>query len=292
MATYKYPNVNLDTSEVYITSKKPDGTPLDIVVNDHMAQLIDVLAVKHPLWLFKLQEVSKVDLYTAHAYAFRVFDDANPREQIGNIAVRKKYRRNGDVDLVYSIGNKRISGTRARGDTVDTKHIKVAVNTVGKYFKPPPWDERLDEATEAAQSMIHYAEAEAARQLRQADSRMHDVVNRFVTEHWNEFLAGLDPIELATASERVELYRTHEEMKKLHLCAISHKNMLTVIIEGDKYVVQSSGGTNSYTSEQLTDEVRMKIGMLKLTNEREVFPTIGVKTRFGYLIMLDTQEGA
>lgn len=290
---YKYPNVILDASILTNPSyTKADGTPLDLVVNDYMAQLLDTLAVKHPLWKFELTGITKVSLTNVEATSFHVFNNANPPEDIGRLGISKRYNAHGVNEQVYVISNKRIANSRERGSKVETKHLKVALKTVEKFFQPPPWDERLDEARNAAESMIHYAEAEAARQLRQADSKMHSVVNKFVTDNWDAFLAGLDPVELAAASERVDLYRTHEEMKRLHLCAISRKNMLTVIIEGDKYVVQSSGGTNSYTSEQLTDEVRMKIGMLKLTDEREVFPTIGVKNRFGYLIMLNQQEGA
>jgi hypothetical protein len=293
--TYKYPNVILDLTVLprYPSFLRPDGTVLDLVVREHMAQLLDALAVKYPLWVFHLADASKVDLKSIEVTKLDVYNDANPRENIGSIGITTRYNRNGQYEQIYAIGNRRIAMSRDRGAKVETKHLKVAIKAVDKFFTPAPWDERLDATYDTGVSMIQFAEAEARRQLRQSEAQMHDILNKFVTDNWDMFLEGLDPKQLVIAEERVELHRSHKQMSTLQMHAHSRINMLTVIIEGGNYVVQSADGTNSYTSEQLTDEVRMKIGMLKLTDEREVLPDIGVKTHAGYLIMLDPQpEGA
>jgi len=293
MTTYKYPNVILDTEEAYRgMTTKPDGTKLDIEVNPFMAALIDVIAVKYPMWEFQLYDARKVDFNTMHANYFKVFNGANPREHIGNISLGKKYRSDGEDSNVYIIGGKRVAAKRERGTAVETKHVKVAIKAIDKYFTPAPWDERLDAVYDEGAHIIHMAESDAGRQLRHLDQKLDKAVHKFVTDNWSSFLSMLNPKEHEVAESRVESNRVHQELSKLHHEALNKRNMLTLIIEGDKYVVHSINGVSTYSSEQLPEEVRMKIGMLKLAELRDVITGIGTRTNAGYLIVLDQPIGA
>ena len=295
MTVYKYPNVILETEDVHnhITTK-PDGTLLDIHVTPHMALLIDTVAVKYPTWEFRLYDARKIDLNTISAKYFKVFNDANPREHVGNISTSNRYNRDGQSEPAYVIGGKRLAASRERGTAVETKHVKSAVKAIDKYFVPAPWDERIDNVFSEGAVVIQYAESEAGGLLRRADSGMHEITRRFITDNWDMFLSTLNPKEQELAGQRVELFRAHQELSKLQSEVTNKRNMLTLIIEGDKYVVQTSQGISICNSEQLPEEVRRKIGMLKLVNVRDVLPNIGTRVTAGYLIMLDQplQQGA
>ena len=57
------------------------------------------------------------------------------------------------------------------------------------------------------------------------------------------------------------------------------KEMLTVLIEGDKYVVLHNGNMCVFTQDGLLPEMRQRIGMLKLVDVGSVLPDVGARVR-------------
>jgi len=290
--TYKYGNVILDTSELmHRIPPKDDGTPPDLRVGGFMAELIDTLAVKYPLWLFELSYISSVSNDTVEAVRFDVFNEDNPRKQVGWVSISSRYVQ-GIRETVYAVGGERVTQMRERGSDIHTKFVKVAVKAVNKYFTPAPLDERLPQVQVSGSRVIHYALQKAKSDVACNQQDIQHAFDKFIEANWSMFLSGLNPQELELAIERVELARSCEELSKLHHETLNKQNMLTLIIENDKYIVQSIKGISVYSSEELPEEVRMKIGMLKLTDIQEVLPNIGVRTNNGYLIVLDNNQGA
>jgi hypothetical protein len=93
---YKYPNVISNTKNISY------GDENDIDVHEDIQPFIDALAVKYPQWEFVSTGVRYTgdNNETAKSIRFAVFNDANPREQVGEIKGDYKYGDDGKKSTV------------------------------------------------------------------------------------------------------------------------------------------------------------------------------------------------
>jgi hypothetical protein len=100
---------------------------------------------------------------------------------------------------------------------------------------------------------------------------------KFATDNKDAFMATLDAREQEIFTNLVEV----NESLGLHRLIRSQAEkgeLLTVLIENDKYVLLHNQTIYVKSSEELPEDLRVAIGMLKLVEVSEVLEGKGVKT--------------
>lgn len=274
--TYKYPNVDLSAADI-------NNPPKPTVISPFMAELVDAVAMKYPQWLIQGWSGHET-LNEIGVTKFKVFDNDNPRKEVGTIGLSNRYHRNKGSELVYAISNNRIAMERDRGQTMLTKDVKQAMKTIRQYFMPPPIADRLDELTSRAHDFTCSILSRYNHQVTASRATAYPVIQHFLSSNWESFVATLEPAMKQHVEELMEL--EHETAGIFNLTnGINNNKLLTVLIDNDKYVVSYAGVISSRTSNELPDEVRRCIGMLKLADVHVVIEGIGMRLPTGFIIM-------
>jgi hypothetical protein len=279
--TYKYPNVDLSAPEL--------NNPLKTtIISPFMAQFVDAIAMKYPQWL--IQGYSGYEVTDTIAVTkFKVFDNDNPRKNVGTIGTTNRYHRDRGSETVYYINCPRLAMERDRGQSMLTKDLKQAMKAVKQYFTPPPIADRLDELSEQASNFARNIHSRSLNRLAPTRAVMYPVIQRYIRSNWDSFVATLEP---AIKQDMEELVLAEEEEHLLFMLstAINSRKVLTVLIEGDKYMVSYAGVISSQSSDELPDEIRRRIGMLKLTDEHNVIDGIGIKINSGGFVVIPPEN--
>lgn len=272
-----YPNVVLHEDII----KHPDHANRTYEMHPMLASLLDGLAVKYSQWVFKCSATKRYqDTNRVTIMGFLVFDKGN---SVGKVALDTRYHSLRGSELCYKISNERISRSRERGSSTMTANIKHAVKTIESFFTPAPIRERLGELRLAGVSLIERTSSQAYREVRNYAEDLNPHIHRYLRIHKDQFLQELDPEIAKTATQAFEAQDKAMELQGLEE---KSKELLTVLIEGDKYVVLHNGNMCVFTQDGLLPDMRQRIGMLKLVEPGQVIPNIGVRVRVDAFMIL------
>lgn len=276
---YKYPNVISNTKNTSY-----DNPPVDIDVHEDIQPFIDALAVKYPHWEFVATGVR----YTgdnneeAKSIRFSVYNDANPREQVGEIKGDYKYNNDGKRLPSYIVYNQRLAHDRERGHRLETTKLSVAMKAVHKYFNPPPVTALLEQVMTRGVGQFNHAVAHKERLARNTEYSLQASKEEFIKANWDKYLDSLADTLLNVAHKYKEEFDEY-----LRLFNIQRNNYaLAVVIQNDKYVVSCNDKIITYDVNTIPIDLRAQLGLLKLIEEGEVLEDVGVRTKDGFLVFL------
>jgi hypothetical protein len=178
---------------------------------------------------------------------------------------------------VFTVDSPRLAAERERGWQYKTKDAKNAIKMADKYFKPPPLKNRM--ATQE-QNGARYIRQHFENLKNKVSSKRSDCFSsllKFATDNYDVFMATLNEQEQEVFTNLVEV----NESLGLHRLIRSQAEkgeLLTVLIENDKYVLLHNQTIYVKSSEELPEDLRVAIGMLKLVEVSEVLEGKGVKT--------------
>lgn len=280
--TYKYPNVDLATPDV---TQGLQHSEYEFEVPPFMAQLVDAVATKYPTWLLRgLGRGTIINDKLVHVTAFEVLNNDNPRTVVGKIGTTKRYTSRG-VELVYSVSCTRLAMARERGSQLMTKEVKVAMKAIKEHFTPLPVSAQVDEVRTRVYDFARSLESRYSSNINKTRYGVYPLIQRFIRDNWESFTATLEPTERREVEELAEQESALESIKQFNSTFASNK-VLTLLSEDDKYVVQYSGALSRWDSSELPDEVRRRVGQLKLTDKHVFVEGVGIKTDKGFVIML------
>lgn len=267
-----------------IILRKTDDNGELLRIQPFLETLIYKLAETHPEWT--LEEDSGT-WYQGRRYVgqFKVLVTAT-KELIGNVGIDTRRHSERGNEEVFSIHNDRLSKKRERGHSYKTTKLKDALKVINKEFYPRTIRERTDSAWQQAQWHIGHALRTSQHDLEDVQRNLGKIALGVVRQlHWDAFLNGLkDSPELAKkAMELDDLIEHHNQVELVHK-NYSSKKLLTVIITGDKYTVVDNADIRTYTSDDLPEQVRQQVGLLKLVQEKEVVAGVGLRVGDLYLI--------
>jgi hypothetical protein len=280
--TYKYPNVDLASPDV---TKGLPHSEYEFEVPPFMAQLVDAVATKYPSWLLRGLGRSVISDKLVHINSFEVLNNDNPRTIVGKIGVTKRYNPRGGSELVYSVSCQRLAMARERGHQLMSKDVKIAMKAIKEHFTPLPLAERVDQVRSEAYDFARSLESRYANAAYKNRVSVYPLIQRFIRSNWETFIATLEPTERRDVEELLDQESAHESIKDFNAMFSSSK-VLTLLTEDDKYVVQYSGALSRWDSSELPDEVRRRVGQLKLTDKHVFVEGVGLKTDKGFVIML------
>ena len=216
---------------------------------------------------------------------FKVINTAT-KEVLGDLGVDVRRSPSGR-ESVFSIHNERIQSKRDRGHSYKTAKLKDALKTIRKEFYPRTVKERVHTGLEQAQWYIAHALRSSQQELEDVKNSLGKVALSVVRRaHWDVFMQVLTEVapELAKkATDLDELIEQHNQMEAIHN-NYSSKKLLTVIIDGDKYTVVDNADVRTYTSDDLPEQVKQQVGLLKLVEEKEVVAGVGLRVGELYFI--------
>lgn len=269
MNTLELNNVELSTK---VAKNAKESTRELKGVDKLIDPVVQRLAVLNPLWRFVVESVTydnSTDPQSLKATDFKVMEAG---EELGSIS--KEYH---GRDYVIQISNERISEGRMRRGGYKTKDADKAILKAKKmFFKLKP-SERVDKARKDASGVIQH-------QSRRKDREKHDHATTIQTAA-HKFIMGtgfslfLEHIKTMAESEQIKIYkaqaeyeRISEEMLTIEKVKSQFENGKTALVIKDdgKYLVKIGDAIQLYDDNTLPNDMRGKLGMLKLV-EAEAF---------------------
>lgn len=264
---YKYPNVSL-------TYKNRDQNIEAKEVEPFLVSFIDALAVKYPQWEFIPNRIRITD-EGYNVTTFCVYDESNPRKPLGFVGMANNYRLS-HKNTVFTVQSDRLTKDRERGRQLETTKLDVAMKAVRRYFRPPTINEVMDIVIEHAHS-VAYNEARVSQgQERQYQNMLGGAMEEYLIKMWDSFYAQLDATKQGVADLLMQYKAETAQLIQMEK-DINNKNMLTVVLDKDKYVVQSKDTRTVYTVDDVPLFIRERVGMLKLVDVNTMLIGVGVR---------------
>jgi hypothetical protein len=240
-----------------------------------MEAVVKEIARKHPDWIIASSA-------TEEARRFTVYHKNNPSTPLGHINEDYKYVR-GERRKLYLIENWRINEIRQRGTGVQTGKPREALKAVEKYFFPLTDKENIEEAFRTAHHLVHTELSDARSNLDANIRKLHQPMMTFTRKHWDTFVSMLNDNDRGEALSLLKHQQLANEAKALYN-DVENKKCLTVYLSNGKYTVQQGEVLQDYESDTLPEHIRTKVGLLKLVEEKQVVPEVGVRVGNLYVV--------
>jgi len=273
----KFPSVDFDK---YAENNR--GEQLGGVI-PHLATLLTELINRNPHWTFvatrgnyheRLADGTRVRLATT----FGVYEK---REMLGYIAYDRSYSR-GDQ---WVVGNDRISATKDRQSCTKTTKLDVALRLVKKHFSPKTTDEYFEKALSEVSDNLNRLVGKANQDTRGYYNGLQSTMAQYVRDNWDNFVATLNQEGKDCCAKYMEAHeklQINEALKK----AFHAGEASTILIRDTEYIIRNKGGTTMCPTEQLPQELKLKLGMLKLVAVNTVVEGMGYRaTEDSYVVV-------
>lgn len=249
-----------------------NGAKLSPFIED----VIKEIARKHPDWVISSKASEEARNFTVY------YKQCSEKTVLGQINEEVHYTR-GERLKRYCIENWRISEMRQRGSGIQTSKPKEALKAVEKYFYPLTDQEYTEQAFRHAHHLVYVETTNARHELDASIRNLHQPMMTFAHKHWDTFLSTLDD---KTKGEALNLLK-HQQLAnaaKALFKEVDSRKCLTVYLTNGKYVVQQGEVLQDYESETLPEHIKTKVGLLKLVEEKQVIPEVGVRVDNLYVI--------
>jgi len=233
-----------------------------------------------PDWRFIVE-----DDYRGIATRFAVMH----KEELGTVSIARKADR-----WRICVNNARINDALMRGESFWTSDPEKATMKIRQNFYRESPDERLSMYNNLGTNGVNkvFEDAVGAR------SKHRDLVSveawKFIRANIEAFTASLSEKSKEQAHAYMEAYETSRSIAAFRdewSKATADKKVMLVIHDEGQYIVKRGGDVSVYTNEMLTDDMKSKLGMLKLVEEGQLFPDIGYRiSPDAFLVTCETLE--
>jgi len=241
--------------------------------------VVQRLAVLNPLWRFVVESVTFDNSTEPQSLKVTDFKVMEAGEELGTIS--REYH---GSNYVIQISNERIGKDRVRrGGYKTTDADKAILKAKKMFFKLKP-SERIDKAVKDASGVIQ-------QQSRRKDREKHDHAST-IQSAAHEFIMGtgfslfLEHIKTMAESEQIKIYKAQaeyerigEEMLTIDKVKSQFENGKTALVIKDdgKYLVKIGDAIQLYDNNTLPEDMRGKLGMLKLVEAEAFVSNVGCR---------------
>lgn len=256
------------------------------VVTPFMVPLITALLKRKPRWEF-----------VAHGYArewytmFKVYEDG---VELGWIDRTIMYKDGRNIEQ-FQYSNVRVQARRRRNGAAATKDLNKAVKGIITDFYKPTVAERVNEARITASRLGTQLCGTNANRQRTLHSEATMRVLAYARAH-----PGVLNDELRTLIEDLQeaevATKASEPLTSWILADDSRRTKALVVVDGDTYHIQThADGETVQTALPASDVPRtimQNVAFLKLVNDGEVVPGVGIRIHAGaFAVLLTKEEG-
>lgn len=207
---------------------------------------------------------------------FRVYQG---KEVLGMIRLAH-YRR----EYCVGIANKRIGQKLDRGDEQHTKDVAKAISIVKKTFSTKTTAERVADALSKSADVVRGIDWAVARKVRDHTFNLSEAVHEFAYKvQRQEFESYLQ--KTPQTSKLVAILHAHDsdtlDMVTIRAVktAMDNGDTCTVVLTDGKYIVKhrESNGAEVYDDANFPDNLRAKLGLLKLVGDGQMVTDVGCR---------------
>jgi hypothetical protein len=274
----KLSNVVLSSkAQQHFTSMKSEPR-----VHKTISKLIFDLAVEKPLWIFTATDVA-VD----GVHEFVITQEG---EELGTIS-KTWYRGNNSIALT----NERISAQRERSNSYRTADPTKALLTAKKMFVRKNSSELIKESKKKAFDVMRNIKWNKERSIRNDEATVCDAQLAFARgtgyAMFIEHTKGVHDTKTLKAVGNMETHR----LDMMSIEAISSqfdddKTALVVLTNG-KYLVLVGDAASIYNDHELPDNIRGKLGLLKLVEKEHVVSGMGCRVSDEvFVVLIEKQD--
>jgi rubrerythrin len=183
------------------------------------------------------------------------------------------------------VGNDRISATKDRQAYTKTTKLDVALRHVKKHFSPKTNDEHFDKAMSEVSENLQRLVGRANQDARGYYNSLQTTMAEYARKNWEHFTSNLNQEGKDTCAKYMEAHEkleTNEAIKK----AYHNGEANTVLIKDGNYIIKNNSGISMHTPDILPQELKLKLGMLKLVAVGTVIEGMGYRaTEDSYVIV-------
>lgn len=272
------PYIEIELPNVEMTIP-PRGDDIKCVIGTYpfMHPLIETLAVKHPEWRFvgtnyRTTVLEGTDNTLATIY--RRFEVFAGKESLGFLYSDYSYGRRKDM---YVIRNHRTEEVFVRASAIKTSDLKKAVKHVEKMFYTLTSREfvaqKLEEAGRAIADIASTKDALA----RQFERQVRHHLRKYIRTHKESVLLTMPEQKDREAFEKAFALESEVDMLRAAYGAFNSTRGHRIVQRGDNYYEILNEGLKEYASDDLTESMRHKLGILKLVEDGQAVEGIGFR---------------
>jgi hypothetical protein len=278
--TNKIHNLSVDTDAAqHVIKSKPNWDGV-VYVREPLGEVLNTLLVNNPTWRFSMTRVSGYLQETVNAAQVDV------RHQDGEFLgyLKFEYMRGAYMTAVHS---ERLKNGRAA-----TSDVKRALGIIKKAFVKSNVNERIDKAESGAASVINSAYSHfrynSAKPKQELERFAFDMVMLEREQEFDEYLRRLGRQELLPEYRELQMELNTVAQVKL---AFEGKRTALVIPDDNKYIVKIGDDVQLYTADTLPEQLRGRLGLLKLVNENQMVTNAGCRVNDTvFVVLIDNEE--
>lgn len=245
-------------------------------------EFIGALVKDRPTWRFVATSI-----YSGNEInAFEIYQDG---ELIG-IVSRGYYHGNPCLEIC----NHRIEAGRQRSGGYRTKDVTKAVAKAKKLFSRKSPSERVQEAMKKVNAIIDDVrrgkEYELRRNAHNVELAMLEYVKGEGLAAFNAFLQAYPSIHHNTLKAQENVLTLEQELVTVNAFTNPLQNTVTIVRVDDQYILNNKNVFTMRTDHTLSEEMRGKLGMLKLVNAQQIVEGVGCRVDDDTFVLL--VEGA
>lgn len=249
--------------------------------------VVSRLASLNPLWTFVIVSSTHDSGYDRVASGFTVKLDGEDLGQIGLSYMGSKGR-------VITISNDRIGKGRTRSDSYRTTDADKAVLTAKKMFGKMNPTERIQKAKDAAERVVSRASWNKERERTTCQSKVQSELLLWAMGKGHAmFLEYIDKeaqpqVKHSVTTHMGKLEVLDTEMKTIERVQEDFGKDKTALVVKDsgKYLVKVGDKVDLYDDNTLPQDMRMKVGMLKLVEDEQYLTDVGCKVTSEIFVLL------
>jgi hypothetical protein len=249
--------------------------------------VISRLATLNPLWTFVAmgRSYNMGDNYKVTDFVVKL-----DGETLGQISVSYM----GSRGSVIAISNDRIGKGRTRSDSYRTADADKAVLTAKKMFGKMNPTERIAKAKDAAERVVTRASWNKERERGNLKSTVQGAILKWAeTNGYEMFLEFIEKEAVLSTKKSVtqslqKLEVLDTEMKTIERVQEEFGRNQTALVVKDsgKYLVKIGDKVDLYDDNTLPQDMRMKVGMLKLVEDEQYLTDVGCKVTSEIFVLL------
>lgn len=273
--TSKIHNLSADSEALKIVLKNKPQWDGAVYVRDPLGEVLNTLLVNNPTWRFNLTRIGGYlqETVTSQQVDVRHQDG----EALGYLKV--EYVRGAYMTVVHS--------ERLKNGRSATSDVKRALGIIKKAFVKSSTAERIEKAEDNAASVVGNVfsnlKYKTARPKQELEGFAFDMAMGEYAEEFARFLGRNNRDALLTEYRELRMELETVEQVKI---ALDGKRTALVIPDEDKYIVKIGDDVQLYTADTLPEQLRGRLGLLKLVNEKQMVTNAGCRVSDTVFVVL------
>jgi hypothetical protein len=264
-----------------LREERRGDTPRETIIHPFISHLVNRVAKARPNWKLVTNSVQRQTSGPDLAFRFVVYEGG---EELGRIWKDYNYGTSQDV---VSIDNTRLSRVRKRGSSTRTKNSNKAFKLISSTFGAKSISELATEGVTTARTIASSEVNQAERRHGNALYQLTSTAQEFMLARWDDFShyalgKGVRQDTIDALPAATETYNESIMLRNV----IGTNNDTVVVLRGSEYIVIQKDGPQVLSQAQLSDYLKRCIGMLKLAEDKQFIPGVGVRANSTTFLVL------